>query len=251
MKYSLAELVQASGLSVDTIRYYQSLRLLPSPERDGRQAVYDDAHLDRLRLIRSMSARGLSLRAIGMLLAKEGRSESDLALLTAIEEEATDPSYSSEELASRLGVPPSLLAAVESTGLAEAQEDEGGSRRYTEGDLRAARGALKLLGYGFPLTRLLALAVKHDRGVRRVVDEAIELFDRHVRKRASGGDEDPEAVARAFKEILPVLTALVAHHFQRVLVNRALKRLKRKGEKGPLSIALRVASRARLGVRWQ
>jgi hypothetical protein len=47
------------------------------------------------------------------------------------------------------------------------------------------------------------------------------------------------------------VTGLVAHHFQRVLVNRALKRLKKSGDTGPLEIALKVASETRLGVRWQ
>lgn len=251
MAYSLSEVVQQSGIPVDTIRYYQTIRLLPGPGRDGRNAVYDEAHLDRLRLIRSMAARGLSLKVIAMLLEKGERAESDRALLTAIEEESVEPGYDSAAAAKHLGIPPALLASVERAGLAEAQEQADGSRRYSDGDLRVARGALKILGYGFPLTRLLALAVKHDRSIRKTVDGAIDLFDQYVRKRARGREEDHEAVGAAFKEILPLVTALVAHHFQRVLVNRALKRLKKSGERGPLEVALKVASESRLGVRWQ
>ncbi|MCC6766522.1 MAG: MerR family transcriptional regulator [Deltaproteobacteria bacterium] len=251
MAYSLSEVVQHSGVPVDTIRYYQTIRLLPGPAREGRNAVYDDAHLDRLRLIRSMASRGFSLRVIAMLLEKGERTESDRALLTAIEEESTEPGYDSAAAATQLGVPHALLASVERAGLAEAQEQADGSRRYSEGDLRVARGALKILGYGFPLTRLLALAVKHDRSIRKTVDGAIDLFDQYVRKRTRGSEADPEAVGAAFKDILPLVTALVAHHFQRVLVNRALKRLKKSGERGPLEVALKVASATRLGVRWQ
>lgn len=251
MAYSLTEVVQQSGVPVDTIRYYQTIRLLPGPARDGRNAVYDDGHLDRLRLIRSMASRGFSLRVIAMLLEKGERAESDRALLTAIEEEAVESGYDSASAARQLGIPPALLASVERAGLAEAQEQLDGSRRYSEGDLRVARGALKILGYGFPLTRLLALAVKHDRAIRKTVDGAIDLFDQHVRKRTRGREANPEAVSSAFKDILPLVTALVAHHFQRVLVNRALKRLKKSGERGPLEVALKVASETRLGVRWQ
>jgi DNA-binding transcriptional MerR regulator len=250
MAYSLSEVVQQSGVPVDTIRYYQTIRLLPGPARDGRNAVYDDTHLDRLRLIRSMAGRGLSLKVIAMLLEKGERAESDRALLTAIEEERSEPGYDSASAARHLGIPHALLASVERAGLAEAQEQADGSRRYSDGDLRVARGALKILGYGFPLTRLLALAVKHDRAVRKTVDGAIDLFDQYVRKRTRGREEDPEAVTAAFKEILPLVTGLVAHHFQRVLVNRALKRLKKSGEQEPLKIALKVASETRLGVRW-
>jgi DNA-binding transcriptional MerR regulator len=251
MAYSLSDVVQQSGVPVDTIRYYQTIRLLPGPGREGRNAVYDETHLDRLRLIRSMAARGLSLKVIAMLLEKGERAESDRALLTAIEEEATAPGWDSESAAKQLGIPHALLSSVERAGLAEAQEQADGTRRYSDGDLRVARGALKILGYGFPLTRLLALAVKHDRSIRKTVDGAIDLFDQYVRKRTRSGEAEPEAVSAAFKEILPLVTGLVAHHFQRVLVNRALKRLKKSGDTGPLEIALKVASETRLGVRWQ
>ena len=249
MRYSLADLVQTSGVPVDTVRYYQTLGLLSLPEHEGRNAVYESTHLDRLRLIRSMSKRGLSLKVIRMLLERGAALESDQALLTAIEEEAAEPSYSRAELATELGVPHALLLSVEQAGLAEAQEQQDGSTRYTESDLRAARGALKLLGYGFPLTRLLTLALRHHRAIRRTVDDAIDLFDRHVRKR-DGTHQNPEAVARAFKEMLPLVSALIAHHFQRLLVNRALKRLQKKGDRDALRVAVQVAARTRLGLRW-
>lgn len=251
MGHSLAEIVQASGHSADTVRYYQTLGLLPPPRHEGRNAVYEDSHIERLRLIRSMSRRGLSLKVIGLLLERGGELDSDRALLAALEEEANEPAYTGEELARRLGVPHALVASIERTGLGEIDGDaDDAGHRYSEGDLQAARGALKLLSYGFPLTKLLSLAVRHDRAMRRTVDDAIELFDRYIRKRRGGSAEDPEATARSFREILPVVTAIVVHHFQRLLVRRALKRLRRKGERGPLEYAVRVAARTRLGVRW-
>jgi hypothetical protein len=57
-------------------------------------------------------------------------------------------------------------------------------------------------------------------------------------------------VARAFREMLPIVTALVAHHFQRLLVNRALKRLEKKGDESALARAVRETSRRRIGFRW-
>jgi DNA-binding transcriptional MerR regulator len=248
VRYTLPELVQASGFSVDTIRYYQSLGLLAAPMHEGRRAIYEELHLDRLRVIRSMSRRGLSLRVIGMLLERPAEW-ADQALLTALEEEATEPTYTTAELARHLGVPEALITSIESTGLGETADEGEGGARYSESDLGAARGALKLLSYGFPITRLLALAVRHDRAIRRTVDDAIELFDAHVRKRG-GKEADPEAVARGFREILPIATSLVVHHFQRVLVRRALKRLRKKGEKGALAHAVEVAKKTRLGVRF-
>lgn len=78
-----------------------------------------------------MSKRGLSLKVIRMLLERGAVLESDQALLTAIEEETAEPSYSRHELAAELGVPQALLLSVEKAGLAEAQEEEDGSTRYT------------------------------------------------------------------------------------------------------------------------
>lgn len=262
MEYEVADLASAAGVSVDTIRFYQTGGLLPAPGRSGRKAVYTEEHLARLRLIRSMASKGLSLKAIRLLLergeaAPDGApaDRSDTALLAALEEEIDGEAYSGEDLARALGVPPALIRSVEEAGLAEGQETADGRRRYSAGDLAAARGAIRLLSYGFPLTKLLALAVRHDRSVRKTCDGAIDLFDDYVRKKHVGkgeaDGENGEAVARAFRELLPVATAIVAHHFQRVLVNRALQRLKKKGDASTLSFALKVASRTKLKVSWQ
>jgi DNA-binding transcriptional MerR regulator len=71
MEFEVADLASAAGVSVDTIRFYQTGGLLPLPGRSGRKAVYTDEHLDRLRLIRSMASKGLSLKAIRLLLERD------------------------------------------------------------------------------------------------------------------------------------------------------------------------------------
>ncbi len=252
MRYELAEVVGVTGIAVDTIRYYQSVGLLHPPAHQGRLAIYDDSHLDRLRLVRSMSAKGLPLKVIAMLLARGERPESDQALLLALEKETTVPRYGGAELAQMLGVPRALVALVEHSGVAEAFRQEDGSIRYSEADLQSARGALKLLEHGMPARKLLGLAIRHDRATRKTIDEAIDLFDDYVRKRgAPRGEADPEAVADAFKELLPAVTALVAHHFQRVLIARALRRLKQSGEHQTLEVANRAASELRFRLRLQ
>ena len=248
MEYDVSGLARQAGISVDTIRYYQGLGLLHSPRRDGRTAVYDATHLERLERIRALADRGFSLKAIGSLLEAGDASESDKRLLAAVVVEGQGRSFSSAELAQKLGVPPVLIASVERAGLVEGQLGADGGPSYSEDDVRIAGGAMKLLEYGFPLTKLLSLAVKHDRAIRRSVDDAIDLFDDHVRKGAAASD--PDGVARAFREMLPMVTALIAHHFQRVLVNRALQRLKKKGDDHALERAVRETSRRRIGWRW-
>jgi alkylation response protein AidB-like acyl-CoA dehydrogenase len=68
MEYRVEELAGAAGLPVDTIRFYQGRGLLPAPRRVGRTAVYDDAHLVRLRRIRALVADGIPLALVKRLL---------------------------------------------------------------------------------------------------------------------------------------------------------------------------------------
>lgn len=67
--YSLDELATLSGVPSRTIRYYQSERLIPSPAKKGRDAVYRPDHVERLRLIGELRDRGLNLGAIRDLVA--------------------------------------------------------------------------------------------------------------------------------------------------------------------------------------
>jgi DNA-binding transcriptional MerR regulator len=63
------ELARVAQLPVRTIREYQTMRLLPPPERRGRVGFYGAAHRERLALISRLQARGYSLAGIGDLLA--------------------------------------------------------------------------------------------------------------------------------------------------------------------------------------
>ena len=67
---SLDEIVEQSGLSARTVRYYQSEGILPSPRKVGRDAVYSAAHLERLEQIAELQARGLKIEAIKQLLGR-------------------------------------------------------------------------------------------------------------------------------------------------------------------------------------
>lgn len=243
--YSLPELVRASAFPVDTIRYYQSLGLLDGPRHRGRTAVYNDSHLKRLRLIRSMSARGIPLKVVKSLVNGPKKDGVDRALVAAVKEKAGEARYTSAQFADLLGVPKGLLDLVDSSELREALAGETGENLYSDVDLEAARGVMRLLEYGLPITRLLELAVKHHRAIGRTVDEAIELFNAYVRRRRGEG-ESVEVVADAFREMLPIVVSLVAQHFHRLLVGRALKRIKQSGDKKILRLAQRTAGEVRL-----
>jgi DNA-binding transcriptional MerR regulator len=63
-RYTVDQLAAAVGLPSRTIRFYQFEGVLPRPVRRGRVAFYDDSHVERLRLVAELQARGLSLRGV-------------------------------------------------------------------------------------------------------------------------------------------------------------------------------------------
>ncbi len=113
-----------------------------------------------------------------------------------------------------------------------------------------SRSALRILEAGFPLNELLSLAVQHAKSVQEISERAIDLFDDHVRKKAVQR-EDADQVTEAFRGLLPELTRLVALHFQRTLVSRALQRLAHRGEEDELRAALVATESSSLEVAWR
>lgn len=238
----MEQLAAAADVSVDTVRFYQSKGLLPAPDRRGRVAWYGDDHLERLARIRSLQARGLTLATIRRLLSGE-LDAADEALVTALAAPGpsdSDELITAEELSGRSGIPVALLEAVAREGLLVPQR--GG---YTSADVDVARAGLRLLEQGLPLPELLVLARAHHRAVRVVAEQAVELFDRHVRQplRASGLP-DEEAAARlvdAFQALLPATATVVTHHFTRTLLAVATEHIEQVGGEAELAAVRRSA----------
>jgi DNA-binding transcriptional MerR regulator len=246
-EYRVEELAQAAGIRVDTLRFYQGQGLLPPPRRQGRIALYRDEHLDRLRQIRELQQQGFTLAQIRRLPREAPQAEESEPLLHAlVEERVGSRSLTRSELASEAGVPEVLVAAVEAAGLIEPLRVEG-EELFSEADLEMARAGLALLESGFPLQELMGHAVTHAGQVQELCDAAIDLFDRHVRQRGPAAN-DAEAITAVFQLLLPKVTRLVALHFQRTLVARALNRLRGRGELDALQAALEATDAARLEV---
>jgi DNA-binding transcriptional MerR regulator len=68
-EWTVDDLARRADLPVRTIRDYQTMGLLPPPEKRGRVGFYGAAHLARLGLIARLRERGYSLAGIGDLLA--------------------------------------------------------------------------------------------------------------------------------------------------------------------------------------
>jgi DNA-binding transcriptional MerR regulator len=231
VRYRVEQLASECDVSVDTVRYYQSRGLLPPPEREGRVAWYDDRHADRIRQVRALRGKGLTLAAISRVLG-DGleRPDADLAVAVAAArgESGPDELLPLEEFAGRSGVPASLIQAVEREGIKLGRTVDG-EERYTAADIDMVRAALRLLEYGLPLGELLALARETNDVMVRLAERAVELFDEHVRKPVLDSSGSAEAAAgqlvEAFDALLPAVTNLVTNHFRRVLLAEAEQRL--------------------------
>ena len=231
MRYRVEQLAAACDVSVDTIRYYQSRGLVPPPTRQGRVAWYDDRHAERIRQVRALRGKGLTLAAIERVLGDGADpADADLALAVAAArgQSAGDELLTLDEFADRSGVPASLIQAVEREGI-ELGRVEDGETRYTAADIDMVRGALRLLDYGLPLGELLELARDTNEAMVALASRAVELFDHYVRKPIHDTATSEEAAAaqlvEAFDALLPAVTNLVANHFRRVLLDRAEERL--------------------------
>lgn len=264
MEFRVAELAEAAGVGVDTVRFYQARGLIRAPERRGRFAIYSSEHLERIRRIRSLLESGFSLAQIRRLLEGEAAESEDArpvdsaagrrpaaeerGLLEALARQSVGAgTVSRAELAAETGVPEALVASVVRAGLIQPIEILG-EERFPRSDLEMIRAALAILGMGMPLDRLLELAAQHAAGIDRLAEQAIDLFDDHVRKPLG---EDEEAIRRAFERLLPQATEIVALHFQRTIVARALARLRGHGEESALEKALEVTQSSRLEVSWR
>ena len=245
MEYRVEQLAAAAHIPVDTLRFYQARGLLPAPRREGRIAVYEGLHLARLTRIRSLQQQGFSLSQIQRVLEQPAGGSEEPLFAALLEESVGERTLNREEFAAESGMPEVMILAAERAGLFEPIVVDGESR-FVEADLGMARAGLMLLGAGIPLQELLDLATRHAQNVQGACDAAIDLFDASIRK--SETDADDESVTRIFREMLPQVTRLVALHFQRTLVARALDRFRDKQEHGVLAEALAATESAQLDV---
>ena len=196
-------------------------------------AWYGPAHAERIRQIRLLQKKGLTLAAVERVVRGElGAADADLAAAVAAERgETSEELLDLDEFAARSGVPASLIQAVEREGIRLGRSVDGRAR-YTSSDIELVRTALRLLEFGLPLGDLLGLARDADVAMRALAVRAVDLFDEHVRKpiRDTADDgEGAEQMVEAFRELLPAVTTLVSHHFRRVLLEVAEDRIEDAG----------------------
>ncbi|MEK6281690.1 MAG: heavy metal-responsive transcriptional regulator [Acidobacteriota bacterium] len=72
----IGEVAKRSGVSIDSLRYYEKLRLLPGSQRSaGGFRLFTHEHIERVRFIKQAQELGFSLEEIKGLLATGGADE--------------------------------------------------------------------------------------------------------------------------------------------------------------------------------
>lgn len=67
--FSIGELSRQTGVHIETVRYYERIKILPAPPRtEGGRRAYDRNHVRRLAFIRRARDMGFTLEEIRTLL---------------------------------------------------------------------------------------------------------------------------------------------------------------------------------------
>ena len=197
---SIEDLSLDTGISVETIRYYQRRGLIGAPERNGRRGFYGVETVERLDEINTLRQQGFSLREIERKLNPHPQEPASL--------------LDFDELALRSKIPAPILQSLMAEQIL-VPLDVDGVHKFNSSDVAMANAALQLLGKGLPFSELLTLAKEHIVRMEETIDDAIDVFDRVVRRLPTSDEEEFREEFRDFIEISEILSRLVALNFRR------------------------------------
>jgi DNA-binding transcriptional MerR regulator len=245
------ELAALTGASVDVIRSYQSKGLLPPPRHEGRLALYDQRHVERLKTIRDLKARGHSLRAIVGLLEEAGPPMARNRAIADAVATTDDGPLTISEMAERTRVPPAMLRSLEASGVLRPQS-VGGERRYTAADVRAVRMLLALVGSGVPMEEFMEVADVQLQAADTVARGAVDLFLRYIREPLIAShmpaEEEAEQLVASFRLLLQASGELIMYNFQRTVLNVLQAEISERGSEAERALLEQVVAEHRLEV---
>jgi DNA-binding transcriptional MerR regulator len=230
-EYRVEELAAEVGISVELLRSYQSRGLVPPPRHLGRLALYETRHLERLRWIRDLKARGYSLRMIEQAL-DAGETAARPSPPVELPLEAGEEWLTLEEVAEHSGVRPAVLRSFEASGILRPRVVHG-EERYTTADVRAVRMLLTLIGGGLPMEELMRVAHVQLEAAEQVAAGAVELFMRYGRgpllHAGLPQKEEAERMVAALRLMIGAATGLMTYNFQRMVLNAAQAEIEAAG----------------------
>jgi DNA-binding transcriptional MerR regulator len=217
VELSIDDLAQRSGLPARTIREYQTMGVLPPPERRGRVGIYRQAHLSRLELIGRLQHRGYSLAGIRDLLASwtNGGDLGDVLGLAPDElihlDEPGTPATLDQLTRLLPQFVPDRLDDLLAVGVVEAC----GPDRYCVPSPSLLQLTVDALSAGYDPDRTLGLLRTISRATTQIAEAAIALL----------GDRPPEADPDQLVALAERGRGLLAHGTGRLTIHTIGRRL--------------------------
>jgi DNA-binding transcriptional MerR regulator len=222
--WRIDDLAHRAGLTVDTVRYYQTQGLLPPAERCGRAKVYGPEHLERLERIRELQQRRFSLAAIRAFLA-EDRDGLVEGVFADRDETRT---YTLEELVDRAGIDLDFAEALRTAGLLR-DPAEHGRAAYDGEDLDVARAMAELRRLGMEDRVIVELGRIYAEGIEATQRQVIDLFGGRGQLSWAGDDlaQFQRLVGKHSAEMLPSMRRMVDYAHHRTMQRLALAAIER------------------------
>lgn len=218
-RWRIDDLAHETGVTVDTIRYYQRQGLLPPGEREGRHRIYGPEHVERLRRIKELQARRFSIAAIHALVSGDGNR-----LDGVFADEGESIRLTFEELVERSGASAALTAELREAGVLRDPVDFGRTA-YDGDDLEMLRGMTRLEQAGVPMKALREIGRIYSEGIEETQRRIVDIF-------VTGGNVEwddeaeleqmRETVAQDARSMLPAMRRLVDYTHHRTLQRLAL-----------------------------
>ena len=223
--FKIDDLAQRSGLTVDTIRFYQREALLPPAERAGRSKHYGPEHLRRLEQIRDLQSRRFSLAAIKALLDSDRQD-----LVDGIFAGEGSISYSLADLVERSGLDADGVQSLQAIGLL-LDPSAFGRDAYDATDLDVLRVAAELTRLGLPEDVLVELCAIYVQGVEEMQSQVLALFSGERGSAWEPGELEAfqQHAASSAGRLLPLVTRVVEYVHQRTLQRLTLTAIERSG----------------------
>jgi DNA-binding transcriptional MerR regulator len=227
-EYRVEELAAEAGVPVRTLRYYQERRLLPAPRRQGRVALYNASHLDRLRLIADLLDRGYRLDGIEELIAAAGEGR-DVTELLGYEWAAATPwaeresaEVSPAELDEVFGgrLTPEVVAEAAELGYITVDGD-----RVVINSPRLFDAAVQLARAGIPLRSILAMSWELEAAFDRMAFGFVQLVrgGLPVHRAGDPSPDELDRLAELVRRLRPIARTVADEHFARAMDRRLSK----------------------------
>lgn len=233
--FVIEELSRRSGLTVRSLRSYQTRKLLPPPTVRGRTGYYDERHLARIELIKDLQSQGLKLTSIARMLDEQSASDADLLRFTrtvsSLYGERTESLTTLEELVQRFDVGEGAGEVLRRALDLDLLRDLGdGTFEETSPSLLAA-GDRAMDVLDLDVGELLSVIAQLRRHADAVASLYLDLFLERVWRPFLEDDQPPERwaeVEEALREVRGLAGEALVGTFELVMSSRVTEVLEQQ-----------------------